>query len=874
MRCRPPETYSSALHPPPSFWSTSAPKQAPTVFLDDTPTNVHRTTGLDASFDGTASASTVCSVLRRRRKLTAASPGKAVCDGAAGGRLRSGRGVSRRRRPSGRGVTGCVPNPPRISFGDNAASALAAEDIRDSHGRFSPQTAVSPPRARECWGGGRSSRPHESSPPPPPPSSAPSPGGARRGGERASNDSPTRILRWSSSARRGDCQSENEELGLLEEEKEQARAIPPGRKRGQAKGGLIDGMSPRSRSPASPQRGTVGSGRAGGRGGPEVPGFAFLEIQRDLLKQLESLFVSIADDRRHALVALKREENEWKAAAMERARSDVRTAAAAAVDGAADVACSSGGGGGGLEERIREKIVEGGPGNAARRAVGLVMVDDGDHDGADFGIRGENRMRSRGIGGDRGRREEWRLPKTVVEEMRKEFAAKMDQETSEVLEQENKALLEERAGMAAREGARTKRELQELSDRLTNDGRDALAALRMELEAEEEARLAEERGRLREVLACSLQRERERLMTERKLAVFDMRDESGRESSQLAASLWEKAERSTSTRRAEAVRLLDRAAERARVQLDALLQAQEKRGLDDVRLSGSSKRKAAIKRAREESERRCLEEIKALAEGASMKNDAWLRVVLQDLRQALDEGGTAIGAGAKAAAGGGGGGEEEGGDTAVVAPALQLRAVEASEDCARLGRRLVDLVVKEALMRLKETGFDATSRFDERLESGVQTTTKTTTPPTTNDGTGSLSAEDQTLAARISESRTASDKCRDCQRLARANVELSRLLRHPMSPKPAAPALAASSQGSAASPTIEEREEGRSAAVQVTGGRKATAGAATVAKEVVASTKKAEGGGVCSGGGGKRKARVKTRAAVIRLATAGRHNRK
>lgn len=45
-----------------------------------------------------------------------------------------------------------------------------------------------------------------------------------------------------------------------------------------------------------------------------------------------------------------------------------------------------------------------------------------------------------------------------------------------------------------------------------------------------------------------------------------------RESSRLATSLWEQAERSTAARRAEAVRLLDQAAERARVQLDALLQ--------------------------------------------------------------------------------------------------------------------------------------------------------------------------------------------------------------------------------------------------------------------------------------------------------------
>lgn len=45
------------------------------------------------------------------------------------------------------------------------------------------------------------------------------------------------------------------------------------------------------------------------------------------------------------------------------------------------------------------------------------------------------------------------------------------------------------------------RELQDLSERLTNDGRDALASLQRELEAEEEKRLAEERGNLKEALA-------------------------------------------------------------------------------------------------------------------------------------------------------------------------------------------------------------------------------------------------------------------------------------------------------------------------------------------------------------------------------------
>lgn len=39
----------------------------------------------------------------------------------------------------------------------------------------------------------------------------------------------------------------------------------------------------------------------------------------------------------------------------------------------------------------------------------------------------------------------------------------------------------------------------------------------------------------------------------------------------MAARLWEQAERSTSARREEAIRLLDEAADKARVKLDALL---------------------------------------------------------------------------------------------------------------------------------------------------------------------------------------------------------------------------------------------------------------------------------------------------------------
>lgn len=87
--------------------------------------------------------------------------------------------------------------------------------------------------------------------------------------------------------------------------------------------------------------------------------------------------------RRHALVALKREENEWKASAMERARSDVRAAA----DGTTADEAGSSGGCGALEERVRESIVEGGPGAAARKAVGLVRIGgvDGVRGGFDDG---------------------------------------------------------------------------------------------------------------------------------------------------------------------------------------------------------------------------------------------------------------------------------------------------------------------------------------------------------------------------------------------------------------------------------------------------------------------------------------------------------
>lgn len=44
------------------------------------------------------------------------------------------------------------------------------------------------------------------------------------------------------------------------------------------------------------------------------------------------------------------------------------------------------------------------------------------------------------------------------------------------------------------------RELRELSDRLTNDGRDALASLQRQLEKKEEERLAAEREELKQAL--------------------------------------------------------------------------------------------------------------------------------------------------------------------------------------------------------------------------------------------------------------------------------------------------------------------------------------------------------------------------------------
>ncbi|CAM9378112.1 unnamed protein product, partial [Laminaria digitata] len=214
-------------------------------------------------------------------------------------------------------------------------------------------------------------------------------------------------------------------------------------------------------------------------GGGAKAGLAFVKIQRDLLSQLESLFVTIADDRRHGLAALKREEAVWRAAAKEEATVQLRAERAE------------------LERRARERVVEEGPGSEAREAAGLVRV------GLDGGASKEEAYLPTG-GGGRGCGAGWKLPTETIDEMRCDFDAKMERESAEVLEHENKALLEARAGLARREGARTERELLELSNRLTNDGRDSLAALQVELESDAEMQLAAERQRLKEELASEL----------------------------------------------------------------------------------------------------------------------------------------------------------------------------------------------------------------------------------------------------------------------------------------------------------------------------------------------------------------------------------
>lgn len=181
------------------------------------------------------------------------------------------------------------------------------------------------------------------------------------------------------------------------------------------------------------------------------------------------------------------------------------------------------------------------------------------------------------------------------------------------------------------------------------------------------------------------------------------------------------------------------------------------------------------------------------------------------------------------------------------------------------------------------SGFDVvTSRDDERIGPGVQNSI----------GSRRLGdpGQDQALAPRITEDCRVSEKCRDCERLARANVELSRLLLQTTAPatSPAAPPP----------PAVGAREEGRFAASTLNNGARAAAAAAaaaiasnakhqrsrgrkaaTAAAPARAAAKRADGGGIgCGGdddGGSKITARVKTRSPVVRLiATAGRHSRK
>ncbi|CAM9598295.1 unnamed protein product [Ectocarpus sp. 12 AP-2014] len=787
--------FESGVHPPPSFWSTSAVNQAApatAAVADDfhAPFGGHRPQGhreYDSRCDGAATADTVCSMLRtletasdRRKKpprVVEVGAGK----GTGGGRVVGGkvRSSVKRLRPR-RNLAGGSRREQQA----RSSSSLAGTSDSAAGGRGGGDS----PKVRECWG---DDEPvpllHESS------SRVESRYSSRASSVRGTSDrarspspasSPNRMLRWAR------CGSGTDDR----EGRDRVMHSPSRREGGQLGERFLDNHS-RPRSPGSPRRDPALDKK--GKRGTTREELAFLQIQRDLLKRLEDLFVAIADDRRHELVALKREEDSWKTSAMQRAREDLRTASttcedypvfAAGRNPAASTTLFSGSAS--LEERTRDRIAEEGPGEEAMRAVGLVR------DGEDS--RDEGESQSPGRAGERGRRGGgggWRLPTRAVEEMRREFDRKMDQESAEVLEQENKALLEARARLAEREGARTKRELQDLSERLTNDGRDALASLRRDLEAEEEKRLAEERGNLKEALARALQQERERLVTERKLKVFDARDASGRESSQVAANLWEQAERSTSARREETVRLLDEAADRATVKLDELLAEQEEQGLRAIRDRSSAERKAALKRIREEGERRCLKELKALADGASQKNEAWLRMVFGGLGKQFERGDESTRAGATAAAAengmrggggvGGGGLDEDGGS---VSPALRLRAVEASNDCERLGRRLVELVIQEASMRLRESDFDVNVREHKARESG------TTASATASIGNSNMSKSD--VDKTITESqdpahrgrnqhRTGNSsngdaprekRCQGCERLAHANVELTRLL--------------------------------------------------------------------------------------------------
>lgn len=372
----------------------------------------------------------------------------------------------------------------------------------------------------------------------------------------------------------------------------------------------------------------------------------------------------------------------WKEAAMARARTELREERST------------------LEERLREKVVEEGPGAAALRAVGLVPGAKGslenDHVANVSGQ--ETFYPPRVCGWASG----WRLPRAVTEAMRQDLNLKMDHESAEVLVQENKALLEARAGLAQREEGRTERSLEELSRRLTNDGRDALASLHVKLESEAESKLAEERARLKERLACALEAERDRLLTIKDLKIADACNRSSREVFERAAALREKAERCTARRRSEAVRLLDKADYRAKASLQAFLRAQADKGLKDVHYRFSRERTAALNGVwRDEEDQKCLDELAALAQEARARNDAWLRVARHELSTALQQEAAEKGGESKAKG-------------ASLSPDVELRAIEEVNECSRLGRRLVELVTKGATMQFESTRDSMFRRREER----------------------------------------------------------------------------------------------------------------------------------------------------------------
>ncbi|CAM9443122.1 unnamed protein product [Ectocarpus fasciculatus] len=200
--------FASGLHPPPSFWSTSAVNQAaPTTaaVADECPAPIggHRSQGhreYGSRFDGAATADTVCSMLRtletasdRRKK-----PPKAVaaCTGeGTGGRVAGGkvRGSVKHRRPRRSLAGGSRREQQARSSSSVAGTSESAAGVAVGGGSDSP-------KFRECWEDDEPvSLLHES------PSrvgsrSSSRASSLRRSSERARSpspaSSPTRTLRW------------------------------------------------------------------------------------------------------------------------------------------------------------------------------------------------------------------------------------------------------------------------------------------------------------------------------------------------------------------------------------------------------------------------------------------------------------------------------------------------------------------------------------------------------------------------------------------------------------------------------------------------------------------------------------------------------